>query len=923
MFNVQQGKRLFGIVGTGEWLAMVLMGFLMPVVVPLVGLPNLLWLAAVGMSLALLVMNINMRRHGHLLTETAAPAPASPERTVGMPKTLGILRNRYAIALFALSMAWWIGFFFIDNIFYHEASRQLPTSEQLAGFLGLYLGVVGILALLSNLFAAGPIVSRFGLKWSLLTLPVGLAVGAAVMALTGALSGPALLLFCAAVATKIWSVGAGFSVDQAARSVLFQPFSAALRTRVQTLVDGVAQPLSTGAAGVLLLLIGLLFPHTSLPLVYGLLVVVAAHLLIVVLVNRGYGRALIDALGTRRLTGTELIVNDATSRAILLDGLHSPQAGAVIYAMRLLASVDPGALSAELPRLLERAEPDVRRYALAHIAELDLRDALPAVRAAIAKETDPDVIGVGLRTLARFGDLSPALGHLDGADAARRASALVALLESGDDVAIAAADTALATLGGSPAEADRMRTATILAEADSALAPSLLPTLLADPALPVRRAALRATGRRGLAVLWPAVIEALQQRPTRNAALSALVAGGAAALPAIGDALRSGAVPPAEMACLARACGRMRAPAAIPMLLPHVDSPDASLRGAALRALQQCGYRPAPAEMSRLHDCMRNESRLASWLSAAAADLETCDEAGLLQAALAEQLLRCRDRMLTLVALSGNAAAIERAADNLTSRDPRQRAYALEVIDIEAPAALKPLVLPVLEDLAPGERLRRLNGHYPQARTDCRSRLVELAGDSARRVDAWTQASAIHALSLIDPEATAGLRGELSTASQLVRETLRAPRKTIDINQGDRRVLSTIEKTIILRSAGIFAQTTDEVLADVATIATVVEAAPGEAILVKGDAGESMYVISSGRVRVHDGAHEVAQLGPGDVFGEMALIEPEPRSASVTALEETCLLQLDQQAFFELVDDRPEVARGLLRVLSRRLREAI
>jgi CRP/FNR family transcriptional regulator, cyclic AMP receptor protein len=125
---------------------------------------------------------------------------------------------------------------------------------------------------------------------------------------------------------------------------------------------------------------------------------------------------------------------------------------------------------------------------------------------------------------------------------------------------------------------------------------------------------------------------------------------------------------------------------------------------------------------------------------------------------------------------------------------------------------------------------------------------------------------------------------------------------------------------IILRTVSIFAETSDEILAEVAAIATELAASAGERIFEKGAAGDSMYMIASGRVRVHDGARALNDLVTGNVFGEMAVLDPEPRSASVTAMEDTQLLRLDQQALYELIDDRPEVARGLLQVLSQHLR---
>ena len=94
----------------------------------------------------------------------------------------------------------------------------------------------------------------------------------------------------------------------------------------------------------------------------------------------------------------------------------------------------------------------------------------------------------------------------------------------------------------------------------------------------------------------------------------------------------------------------------------------------------------------------------------------------------------------------------------------------------------------------------------------------------------------------------------------------------------------------------------------------------GQTVFEKDDPGDGLYLVVDGEVRVHRGAHTLNHLGEGDVFGEMALLDAEPRMASVTAVADTLLLRLAQEPFFELMDDRPEVARGIIRVLSQRLR---
>jgi len=136
-------------------------------------------------------------------------------------------------------------------------------------------------------------------------------------------------------------------------------------------------------------------------------------------------------------------------------------------------------------------------------------------------------------------------------------------------------------------------------------------------------------------------------------------------------------------------------------------------------------------------------------------------------------------------------------------------------------------------------------------------------------------------------------------------------------------MLSTIEKVIILKTVDMFSQTPDDVLSDVAGLLEEVDAEEGEEIFRQGDLGDSMYVIVDGKVSVHDGERLLNYLSERDVFGEMALLDPEPRMASVTAVEPTRLFRLEQTPFYELISQRPEVATGIIRVLTGHLRNRV
>ena len=95
--------------------------------------------------------------------------------------------------------------------------------------------------------------------------------------------------------------------------------------------------------------------------------------------------------------------------------------------------------------------------------------------------------------------------------------------------------------------------------------------------------------------------------------------------------------------------------------------------------------------------------------------------------------------------------------------------------------------------------------------------------------------------------------------------------------------------------------------------------AADETIVQEGSTGTALYVVLSGRARVERGGQAIGQLGTGDFFGELALIEEHPRSATVVASEETDCLLFPAWEFSALLEEHPEVAVPILRVLIRRL----
>ncbi|MEZ4622229.1 MAG: cyclic nucleotide-binding domain-containing protein [Caldilineaceae bacterium] len=133
-------------------------------------------------------------------------------------------------------------------------------------------------------------------------------------------------------------------------------------------------------------------------------------------------------------------------------------------------------------------------------------------------------------------------------------------------------------------------------------------------------------------------------------------------------------------------------------------------------------------------------------------------------------------------------------------------------------------------------------------------------------------------------------------------------------------MLSTDQKKQILRTVNLFTETPDDILEEVAALLEEVACPLETTIFEQGDFGDAMYIIIEGRVRVHSGGRTLAILEAGSVFGEMAALDPEPRSAAITALADLRLLRLERVPFIRLITSRPEITIGIIHILCQTLR---
>jgi CRP-like cAMP-binding protein len=126
-------------------------------------------------------------------------------------------------------------------------------------------------------------------------------------------------------------------------------------------------------------------------------------------------------------------------------------------------------------------------------------------------------------------------------------------------------------------------------------------------------------------------------------------------------------------------------------------------------------------------------------------------------------------------------------------------------------------------------------------------------------------------------------------------------------------------KVDALRRATLFSGLSKKELGELAKVTEDMEVAAGKVLCREGETGREFFVILEGEAEVTKDGNRIATLSEGDFFGEIALVEHRPRTATVTASDDLRFFVLTSQAFWGLLDHKPEIQREVLRLLAARL----
>ncbi|GGG53283.1 cyclic nucleotide-binding domain-containing protein [Hymenobacter glacieicola] len=429
-------------------------------------------------------------------------------------------------------------------------------------------------------------------------------------------------------------------------------------------------------------------------------------------------------------------------------------------------------------------------------------------------------------------------------------------------------------------------------------------------------------------------IAALADKTTRAAATDALLNLGEQALPTLLETLQTSS-DEAIVRRVAQLCGHLRQPASRRGLVALAQQPHLFRREAALRALR--GVSPLAADAPTFQALVQEELRLAQLLLHGLA--ATHDKA--VRASLDYEVARVQQRVFGELQQLYPPHLIADAQRGVAHATRERQANALEVLDNLIPRPVYQGLQTLLEVDPVAEKARAFDALLgPPAAPEPLPVTIIRRGEAA--FTDWTISLALQHWQPT-PATAALLLPHLHTPNLLIRETaldvlgrfarqqaaaythLLASNPDLALPLMSHSAtttahISAAERVAVLQHTALFAATPANVLSSIVPIMKEVEFAAGQQIFAKGDLGTSLFIVHEGEVGIFTGSQQLATFRKGDFFGELALLDAEPRSASAVAQTAVVAFRLDQEDFYDVMEERGEVLRNILRVLCQRLR---
>jgi AAA family ATP:ADP antiporter len=252
LFNLRQGKRLFGLISSGEVLSNIIGFFSIPLLMKFIITPNLVTIAFVSLVFCFIFLVLILNRFKEQFRQ-GGKARVIQETTEKKSKPK-LTQNKYFKLLFIMALLPMFSMYFVDYFFLAQTKAEFLDKQVLASFLGLFLGFSAAAEFVVKTFFSGRLISKYGIKLGLLALPVLMLFSTFLASLSGTFYGVTAMFFSFVLMTKLFERAVRSSLNDPSFQILYQPLPPENRLFYQFRIEGIPKALGNTLAGLVLLL---------------------------------------------------------------------------------------------------------------------------------------------------------------------------------------------------------------------------------------------------------------------------------------------------------------------------------------------------------------------------------------------------------------------------------------------------------------------------------------------------------------------------------------------------------------------------------------------------------------------------------------------------------------------------------------------
>ena len=937
MFNVRQGKRLFSLISVGDVLPKVLAYSSLRFLIDVIGLDWIIPVAGFCFLISLFILRLIIKEMPKELVEQQ---DEQREAVISTSFLSQFFKNELIIAMAGTAFLVVVAVTFIEYTFLSTVRPGHHSEVDFAKYISTFFTIIYAAIIIIKIFFSSRLIKELGIKTNLMILPSTLLMVSLIIAFMPDVTTDHKRVIFLFTTMMVISEVLKRSLHEPIFLTLFQPLTKRLRLHGHTVVKGLVEPLALGVVGLILLWINGTFVDKNLQVVnYFLLAVITGWIIFTNFTGKEYFMVLKNAVKKRFIGTSEITIKDKSTMQILRDKLNSIHPEEVIYSIELLEKINVPDFRDIIVSLLTHEDRNVQMQALLKVESLKLKAAMPHIKMIIDSNESIALREIAIRIYCSFENEVPEniLPLLTHHDIHIRKGAIIGLMTSGGIEAMLLAGQQLLNFINSEKTNERVLAAEVIGDLRIKNFHKPIIRYFKDDKEIVVEKAIEASGKLLNPALIPHLIDFLDKPVYAERAMKSLIPFGSEVLNFFENFFKQSkqSDDTEKMLRICRICGHIHTLVSGELLINLLNDHNIRVRNEALVNLVQLKY-SAPQEMrDEIKRHLEEEFEKASWCYNAHTAM--CNEGsyeGLCNALLLE-IHQGISKIFNLLSLIYDPSTIKKAKEGFNLHSKDQKANAMEILENHINKKIHSKFIILLEDIPIHSKAEELANFYPINQKSPERLIRYVLNESDNKFNIWTQVTAIHSYSESNPDFEKNTIAKFynhpykilrDTAKHSLNGQYQTEYSSYKINEMSKHqtesesTLLEIEKVIVLKSTGLFKETPENVLVDISSIIHEERIGAGETIFKKGDFGSCMYIIYEGEVKIHDGDNVFAVMNNRDFFGELSLLDPEPRSATATAKTDLLLLRLDQIPFYELMSEREEVARGILKILCRRIR---